>query len=111
MKTTDPTIKALAKRAFPDYQGRRYFREEATTVNCRSFWDEGSRDSFAFVRIDNGQVLPMPDSHPGYNRVADSVERLPIPVGAVCVRRSIHQGRECGLTVIFRQATAIEATI
>jgi len=93
-----PELKAIARAAYPNYKGRMFRVRTSETVNCRSYWDGGSRNYYVFVRLADKATLPMPASHPVFDKVADSIERMPVPAGAVCVEHSIIQGKDLGLT-------------
>ena len=103
--TTNPDIKRVAKLAFPSYKGRK-FRVQSFRpgMNVNSYWDGGSRDYFALVSLETGQVFTSPATHPCFDR-APSGDRLglviisKLPENTVLVERSIFCGKECGLTV------------
>jgi hypothetical protein len=100
MKTNDKAIRTLARKAFPDYKGRRFFTEVQTRpLDLRSSWCEGSRDYFTFVRLSDGQVCEMP-AQSAFDPKIRGMESFWMPQGFVCVRRSIFTGNDCGLTVI-----------
>jgi hypothetical protein len=108
MKTTDKTIKQLALAAFPEYRGRKFFTEvQQGPLDLRSFWDEGSRDYFTFVRLADGETCAMPPQSP-YDKQIKGMGEVTIPPGFVCVRHSYYCGREGGLTVITAGVPALQ---
>ena len=46
------------------------------TKDCNSYWDGGSRDSYAVLDM-NGQYLKTPPSGDGFNKLADPYEIQP----------------------------------
>ena len=63
---TDRTMKAIVLSAFPNYRKRTawlstFHRE----MNINSYWDGGSKDEYAIVRLDTMARVPMPSvGHP-----------------------------------------------
>ena len=101
MKTSDKQIKGIAKSAFPDYAGRKfYFEAQKHALDMRSYWDGGSREYYKFVSLADGRVsLPVP-AQSGYDRTVAGLDAVLVPVGFVAVRHSFFCGHDCGLTVI-----------
>lgn len=95
-------VKRLCKAAFPDYNGRNFFIERfEPPMSILSFWDDGSRDYFAFVRTD-GAVVPVHSNHPAFepnrpNQVAS------LPADVCLVRRSYLCGKCSGLTLFVAE--------
>ena len=61
----EPTndIKALARKAFPGYTGRKYKLDNSgRSVNVTSYWDGGSRSYYAAVNLSTGATLPVPQN-------------------------------------------------
>jgi hypothetical protein len=105
MKTNDKSVKAIAKAAFADYTGRKFFFEvQKRGLDCRSFWQDGSRDYFRFVRLADNAVSVEVPSQSGFDRPINGLESVIVPEGFVCVRHSFFCGQDCGLTVIANPA-------
>lgn len=98
--TMPDIVRQVARAAFPTYRGRKFRLRYADTFDGRSFWVGGSRDVFRVVRLSDFAVLPLPASHPTFDRVAPSVECLPVPDGAVVAIHSIFFGKDMGLTFL-----------
>lgn len=99
MLTTDPEIKRIAKVAYPDYRGRKIrWKVQAYPLDCRSYWDGGSRTYFKFVRLADNAVVSMPTQSAFDKQIAGS-DAVVIPEGFVCVTHSIFCGKDTGLTV------------
>jgi len=91
-------LKDLAKKAFPNYKGRKfYFKTEpqSTSFNLTSYWDEGSREYY--VMYQNSEFSPVPQNGTPYDKAEyrDSV----LPIDTIIFNRTVFQGRECGITV------------
>ena len=95
--TPDAMLKSIAKAAFPDYRGRKFYLEANETLDVRSYWDGGSRDYFTFVRLADMKMLAMPPQS-AYDRQIGGSEHAPIPAGFVCVERSYFCGKDAGIT-------------
>jgi hypothetical protein len=103
-----PTIvRDVVALAFPHYRGRKFSVRQATAVNCRSYWDGGSKNTFVWVRLDTMQALALPSSHPYYDSVSQSVEALPTAPGLVCVEHSIFCGQDMGITFHVHPASGM----
>ena len=100
MKTTDPKIKAIAKHAYPDYKGRKFYVEiwDGKPIDITSYWDGGSRTYFRFVRAD-GRMLVPPETAP-WVQAKENREAVLVP-GVALVRHTYFCGHECGITVIL----------
>lgn len=97
--TTDKAIISLAKSAFPDYRGRRFYTVvQQYPIDVRSYWDGGSRDYFALLRIVDKAVHMFP-AQSAFDKPVEGLEHVTVPEGWVIVRRSIFCGKETGLTV------------
>jgi hypothetical protein len=104
MKTNDKSVKAVALAAFPEYKGRKFFFEvQKYPLDARSYWDEGSRDYFRFVRLSDNHSVEVPVQS-AYDPKISGLDAVILPEGFVCVRRSIFRGKESGLTVIVNPA-------
>ena len=99
---TKHPLAALARRAFPSYRGRRF----TVIVSDRarrlaSYWDGGSRDTFAVVQ--GGQVICPPTWAPYGGEGAPDY----VPVaGAVLVEHSFFMGKAFGCTIYLHPSDA-----
>jgi hypothetical protein len=107
MFTNDPEVKALAKRAFPDYTGRK-FRVEVVnhSIDVRSYWDGGSREYFKFVRLDGqkGEIVIPPQS--AYDKTVNGADAVTLVPGLVCVSHIYFCGKDLGLCVYIHPDNA-----
>lgn len=97
---THPSIVKIAKHVYPDYNGRKFFLEYVSEIDTgdNANWSGGSKTYYRFVRLDNGNILEVPDFAPWKRPENEVVE---IPLGAVCVTHTFFLGTDCGLTVYF----------
>lgn len=106
-KKSHPTIYKIAKYVYPDYKGRKiYLRyEQFVDTGYNANWFEGSRTYYKFVRLDNANILIVPDFAPWKRPESETVE---IPQGAACVTHAFSHGFDCGVTVILPLQNQIE---
>lgn len=96
----DNFIKKVCKSAYPAYNGRKFkVIFDTQKMNCRSYWDEGSRTLYAMVRLSDMEVAHAPsNAHPFFTTV-QGVDSVTIPEGFVIVAHSISRGKDMGLTI------------
>ena len=98
----DEKVRAVCKAAFPDYTGNKCkVTFETGPINMSSYWDGGSRDYFAVVRLVDCKVVTIPQQS-AYDRRINGLESFEIPAGFVVVERSIFCGKDLGLTIHAR---------
>lgn len=60
-------LKKIVKTAFPDYKGRKIeLAARPVPEKLDSYWSDGYRDYWAFVRLADMEVLPVHSNHPGF---------------------------------------------
>ena len=106
MQTRDKTARKIVKAAFPDYRGRKIRVEPRAPdkpIDCRSYWDDGSRDYFTFVALTESfaAVVEMP-AQSAYDHKVPGLEVMTLPRGIVCVQRSFFCGKDAGCTIHVR---------
>ena len=103
-------VKRVAKAAFPAYNGRKFRVEFGVThpINVRSYWDGGSKTSYAIVDLATNWVKHIPEGHPMFNKKPDwiDLDAFVIPEGQVLVSKSVVCGKNTGIT-IFTPATPL----
>jgi hypothetical protein len=99
----DPFTQQVARAAFPNYRGRKFYLEARETVNVKSYWDGGSRDFFTFVRLADLATLSMPPQS-YFDPAIPGADHAPIPPGFVCVQNRILCGKPAGLTFYVNPA-------
>ena len=90
----------LAKKAFPNYEGRKFFLSTRIPQVLDSYWDGGSRDYYTFVEIATGKRLEVGSNHPMFEKEKPRNLGGQLPDGVALVRRSIFMGKETGLEVM-----------
>jgi len=109
MHTDHSDVIAVAKKAYPDYNGRK-FRVEVCpeyegkyTIDVRSSWEGGSRNYFTFLRLDTGNTMEVPAQSAFDAKIkgADSVALVP---GLVCVEHSYFCGKDMGIRIHIHPA-------
>ena len=98
-KNTRKIIKQICLLCYPKYTGHKFFvmSWDGKPIDCTSYWCEGSRTYYTFIRAD-GKTMCPPDSAPWIqvkeNRMANLVP------GLFLVRHSFFQGHDCGCGII-----------
>lgn len=91
----------LARRAFPGYRGRLFrLQVHRTPIDCRSYWDGGSREYFAFVELATGRVTPTLPAQSAFDPAIRGADAVTLPPGIACVVHSIFCGKDRGLTLV-----------
>ena len=97
-KTTDPSVVALCKKAFPAYNGRKFRWSTSIPTSLDSYWEGGSRDSYAFVNLKTKEVAAVQSNHPFFEK--DKPRFLSaLPLGFGIVQHSIFCGKDMGMTL------------
>lgn len=80
----------LVRQAFPGFNKKEVRIEEFSgPMTLRSYWDEGSKDTWAFINIQNGRVKVVPENGSPYSPHTYKVSKLPL--GFILVQD--HTGR------------------
>lgn len=106
MKTTDKTARKIVKAAYPDYRGHKIHVEPRAPdkpIDCRSYWDGGSRDYFVFVGLTEGlpEVVEAP-AQSAYDHKVPGLEAVTLPRGVVCVEHTYFMGVDAGCRIHVR---------
>lgn len=100
----DPLTRSVFTAAFPTYRGRTFrYRLTESPMDVRSYWDGGSRDYFAIVRLADRAVLPIP-AQSGFDRALPGADAVPMRPGFAIVEHSIFCGKDLGLTLYLHPA-------
>ena len=124
-----PEIAAIVRASFPDNHKPAVGVEVYTPKNINSFggdyglvrsvsvvhgyWDEGSKDEYVFVRLEDHKAIDVPTSHPYYDCQPDGMgnvelAELPegvmaeLPEGVVLVHGGYFMGEPRQLTIYTR---------
>src|ERR1700730_5486867 len=95
----DHLIRRILKATYPDYRGRKIrIVPQRYPLNFKSYWEGGSRDYFAFVRLDTMQSAAMP-AQSAFDKDIRGAESVTLPPGVICVEHSIFCGRDIGIRI------------
>jgi hypothetical protein len=98
-------VKLVCQKAFPNYRGRRIRIEfDVKSINMRSYWDGGSKSSYAIVELSTNKTLHAPSSHPMFDKQVEGIDSFNIPEGYVIVQHTIFCGKDLGLTIHTRDS-------
>ena len=106
----DPDAQAairLMLAAVPGYRGRKFSVRPQESVDIRSYWDGGSRDTFTFVHLASGRVTPQAPAQSAFDRPIKGADCVTLPEGVGCVSHAIYRGRDLGLTLLIPPANAV----
>jgi hypothetical protein len=91
-------LRAMARVAFPNYRGRTYQIDASGTVDVRSYWSGGSRDTFVAVNLATRRTLAVPQNGTPFDGGPIALDGVAIPEGYVIIEHSISCGRDVGIT-------------
>lgn len=104
----DAFLSQVIAAAFPSYKGKKIVVEEyKRPIDVRSSWDGGSRTEYAFVRLADFAVLPVP-SQSAFDRKIAGADAVTLQPGTVCVSHSIFRGKDMGVTVQIHPENAVK---
>jgi hypothetical protein len=99
-KKMHPELISVMQSVYPNYKGRKFYLViEDNEINCISYWSEGSRIMYKFVRLD-GRVFSLPESHPSIQEHNEN-RKTKLSFGLACVTHTILYGIDCGLTIML----------
>jgi hypothetical protein len=99
-KKSHPEFVEVMKKAYLEYKGRKfYFIIEDGEIDCTSYWSEGSRVLYKFVRFD-GKMFSLPESHP-FIQEHNENRKIKLCPGLACITHSFVQGYDCGLILML----------
>jgi hypothetical protein len=90
-------IESIRRACFPGYKGRTFRVEPFHPMNCRSYWDGGSRSYFCFLNLATGQTSAVPENGSPFVKAVPAVESL--PENTVLVEEIIFCGKNLGLRI------------
>ena len=99
---TAPEVIEVAKRAFPNYTGRKYslevFKGPKRLDSC---WDGGSRDTYKVIPLTKSTtgMFKVPENGTPFSNDGIICELSDLPEGLALVCHCIFCGRDIGLTV------------
>lgn len=103
----DSFIRSLVARAYPQYKGNKFkLYVSEGPIDCRSCWDGGSRDYFAFANLATGEVTETMPAQSAFDRPVAGLEAVVIPPGFACLEHSIFCGVDAGITIWIRPENA-----
>lgn len=94
----DRLIRQIVEVTFPGYSGRKFKISTDIPDRLDSYWDRGSRESFAFYCLDTERAAGVKSNHPLFERENPSVlDELPRRI--LLVKHSIFRGKDMGITI------------
>lgn len=102
-KTNDPEVKKIALTAFPHYKGRKFkVKDFYPGKRLDSYWDGGSKDTFAVVELSSLRSIPLPNTWAMGSTGQPQADQL--PEGLCLVEHSIFCGKDVGITLHLNDA-------
>lgn len=99
--TNHPDVIALARRAYPDYNGRKYGIEVTEKINVRntSYWDGGSRSYFKFIKLDGTDSTVTVPPQSAFDPQIQGADAVPLQPGLACAEHIIFCGKDMGIRI------------
>jgi hypothetical protein len=95
----EPLVREIVTAAFPAYKGRKIKIRTCETLNVASYWSEGSRSYFAFVRLSGAHCLGIVPDQSAYDPQIPGSERVVLSPEVACVEHEIFAGKDRGITI------------
>ena len=94
----DSIILNIIAASFPSYNGKKISLSTEVPTCLNSYWQGGSKNSYAFVQLSTMKQFNVHTNHPFFepNQPRD-LEALPL--GVVLVEHSIFCGKDMGITI------------
>ena len=90
--------KTIAKKAFPEYRGRKIRVVEAKSYRMADYWDGGSRCYVRAFEIASEKIAdPKPATNVPWSGSANAT--FEIPEGVAIVEHQIFCGKDAGITI------------
>jgi len=103
MNTKLPEVQELARRAFPDYTGRRFSVEPFThPLTTPSYWDGGCRDYWCLVNLATNRTWMVPENGTPYVNRGKTFKVGRLPENVALVRH--YHGRFEAITIYLNPA-------
>jgi hypothetical protein len=104
-KTMNPetlnVIKALGKKAYPNYRGRKWELRFATSYTMENYWDGGSKTYAFAINLATGEIsAPSAATTDPFNKAAHA--SFEIPAGFGIIENSIFCGKPMGISLVIR---------
>jgi len=94
----DETIQRIVRATFPSYKGKKFKLSTDVPSRLDSYWEGGSKSSFAFYELATGKQFSVATNHPFFEK-NNPRDLEALPPGVVLVKHSIFQGKDMGITI------------
>jgi hypothetical protein len=102
---SDPMIKRIIESTFPKYSGRKINLRSYTPRELHSYWDEGSKDSYAIVNTQTGAVGHLDSNHPLFEQSRSPIgHKFELPALHILVQNRIFMGKNSGITLFVNES-------
>ena len=103
-------VQPIISATFPNYTGTKVEVRPAHEApqELRSYWDGGSRNSYAFYNLDTRQTLSVHSNHPSFEPTHPS-QLAELPAHVVLVEHIIFCGKDLGLRLYGHLAHLLPA--
>lgn len=104
LDSIDDNTKAIINRCFPDYKGKKVEISDSIPGSMNSYWDGGSRNTWAIYDLDTGKAQHVPSNHPFFESdrprtMNDFFGTDELPKNKLLVEHSIFQGKDMGIRI------------
>lgn len=96
-KATKAQVASLVSHAFPEYRGRKFSIEFASTITLYNLeWDGGSKNEYVAVGV-NAHMLPIGYGFKQFNPLEGKTVKIPADV--VIVQHTFFCGQDAGIRI------------
>jgi hypothetical protein len=107
LKISDPIVKDIVKRAFPEYRGRTVKMAIWYDQMLYTWWNEGSKSEYALFDMADGNLRGVTHTfHPLYDAGITVPPKFALPENHILVEHRIFCGKDVGITIWVRPENA-----
>jgi len=104
---TDPQIRAIVRRAYPEWRGRKCYWAATETLHCyHTYWDGGTKHTYVAVTLDGTCASGRMESAPEELGGIDEHQTLAMRPGVAIVEHCFFCGKDAGVTIYVHPADA-----
>ena len=104
---TDPQIRTIVRRAYPEWHGRKIYWEAKETLHCApTYWDGGTKHTYVAVTLDGAHTSNRMESAPEELGGIDEHQTLAMRPGVAIVEHCFFCGKDAGVTIYIHPTDA-----
>ena len=104
---TDPQIRAIVRRAYPEWHGRKIYWKAQENLHCApTYWDGGTKHTYVAVTLDGARASNRMESAPEELGGIDEHQTLAMRPGVAIVEHCFFCGKDAGVTIYIHPTDA-----